>query len=516
VAIPESLLVLSDVHLGSDLNDRGPRVPRSVAIDRDLVALLAHYRAASPDGKRWRLVLAGDFIDFVGMAVEPRDGDRLETSPTALDRDVGLGGAEDHVRIKLGRVAERHADVFAELGRFVAAGHTLTIVLGNHDLELHWESVKRDFCAALERAARASDLSERIEFCAWFFRRDRLVYVEHGHQYDPFCALPYVLAPLSPLDPNRVAASVSDTLLRHIVRRTPGMREYGHETRGLTSYISKGLFLGVRGAWALVRRFFATVFQLRRSARAYASPSGAALAREQDRRLRELSASEAIPEKTLRAVLALQVRPIGVFSSVLLDRLAALVVVLGLLAGVFVFRHGLGDLAAPLAAAIVFGGAALHVVFSRARPAVDSSTVLAERAGHLARLFDSSFVVMGHTHVPMTAPLPDADAASYVNLGSWAEEEPDPAVAAAGAEDPPKAGRHPEGAVSGYRAARTHLVVHDHGDVHEARFCEWRPNEGPRELGVLVRHAAGAASSALAPASASGPAGRPSLAPAAG
>ena len=68
-SISESLLVFSDVHLGSDLNDSGPSVPRSAAIDRDLAHLLAHYRKVSPPADRWRLVVAGDFIDFVGRCV---------------------------------------------------------------------------------------------------------------------------------------------------------------------------------------------------------------------------------------------------------------------------------------------------------------------------------------------------------------------------------------------------------------------------------------------------------------
>src|SRR5690349_20858882 len=121
VATPrESLLVFSDVHLASDLNDGGPGVPRSTAIDRDLAELLAHYRRAAPPADRWRLVIAGDFIDFVGMSIDAGAAE-LETAPTKVDRAYGLGGAEDHVRLKLGRAAERHPDVFAELGAFVAA-----------------------------------------------------------------------------------------------------------------------------------------------------------------------------------------------------------------------------------------------------------------------------------------------------------------------------------------------------------------------------------------------------------
>ena len=71
----ESLLILSDVHLGNDLNDLTPAgVRRSALVDADLANLLTHYRLSPCTGKRWRLVIAGDFIDFVGMSILPREG----------------------------------------------------------------------------------------------------------------------------------------------------------------------------------------------------------------------------------------------------------------------------------------------------------------------------------------------------------------------------------------------------------------------------------------------------------
>jgi hypothetical protein len=478
----ESFLVFSDVHLGSDLNDRGPKVLRSAAVDTDLAAMLAHYRSMPPrSGGRWHLVIAGDFIDFVGMSIDAPSGpgaEELSTQPNATERSFGLGGAEDHVQIKLKRAAARHWDVFVELGRFVGAGHRLTLVHGNHDIELHWDGVKRDFIELLARAAevpKPHDIAARIDFCPWFFHREGLVFIEHGHQYDPFCATPYILAPLCPRDPTRVSPSLSDSLLRHIVRRTPGMKEYGHETRGLASYISWGLLLGVKGAAGLFRRFFGVVFELRRTAKAYSSAEAYAIRDEHERRLHAFARSTALPIEKLRSAIALHVAPIGrtprgVLSSVMLDRLGvfcAVVLVLGVGA---IFRGRLGVFALPGLAGVITGWGVLHVLLSRDRPDVDPATVMLERAARIGRIFSPSFVVMGHTHVPQTASVGDA---TYVNLGSWAEEEPDPEV------DPAKA----------YRAARTHLVVHDLGTRHEASLREWRSGEGPHELEAFVRQA---------------------------
>src|SRR5215472_15582991 len=181
----ESLLILSDIHLGSDLNDR-PETSgtsrRSRRIDDDLVALLAYYRATRPAGERWRIVIAGDFIDFIGMTVHPHAEEELATEPSDEERAHGLGNAADHARAKLRRVAVRHADVFAALAAFVADGHALTLVHGNHDVEFHWDMVKAEFRSillshalrakdprTLNHAAFATSFFERIEFNPWFF-----------------------------------------------------------------------------------------------------------------------------------------------------------------------------------------------------------------------------------------------------------------------------------------------------------------------------------------------------------
>ncbi|HVH42119.1 MAG TPA: hypothetical protein VM925_07235 [Labilithrix sp.] len=470
----ESLLVFSDVHLGSDLNDSGPSVPRSTSIDQDLAALLAHYRQVAPPADRWRLVLAGDFVDFVGMSIDPREGDEITTEPTAAERAFGLGGAEDHVRVKLRRIVARHPDVFRELAAFVSEGNAVTFVTGNHDLEMYWDAVQRDFCVLLTSGdARVEDVAARVEFEPWFFYREGLAYVEHGHQYDPFCATPYLFAPLCPTDPRRVLQSLSDTLLRYIVRRTPGMKEYGHETRGLASYISWGLMLGARGTAGLFVRFFSAVFRLRDVARAYLSEGGARLREEHERRLVEHARSKGLPAEQLRAALSLHVTPIGstprgVLASVMLDRLSVFVFMILAFIAIAILRPWMGGYAVYAIGSLLVVWVALHALFSRARPDVDPAALMGVRAAELAKLFPASFIVMGHTHVPTTKPVGEA---IYVNVGSWAEEEPDPK------DDPAKV----------YRAARTHLVVHAKADRHEAHLFEWRSGEGPQSRSTLVR-----------------------------
>lgn len=463
----ESLLLLSDVHLGSDLNDGGHTHPRSEEIDADLAACIAHYTRIMPGplAVRWRLIIVGDFVDFVGMSIDPRPGDRLATELSPSEAQYGLGGAEDRVLLKLARAEERHPDVFDALRGFVASGHAITFLQGNHDLELHWESVQEAFrdrvCATAEdrEAARA-----RVEFEPWFVHRDGFVYVEHGHQYDPFCSIPFILAPLSPRDPKRVFPSLSDALLRYIVRRTPGMKEYGHEDCGLMSYISWGLMLGFRGALDLHRRFWECIDMLRHVAEGYATPEGEAIKRQHEARLIERARRSGVALEKLERALALHVpsmvsSPRLVLASVMLDRLLACAIAVPLVV-LFAVLH---EWVALFAVAFVW--LLLHFELASGRPSVDPAKLMGERARDLVRLFPASFVVMGHTHVPDTR---DLDGATYVNLGSWAEGKPD------------------DGDDAPYRAARTHLVIHAQADRHEAELRAWKDGR-PEPMRTLVR-----------------------------
>jgi UDP-2,3-diacylglucosamine pyrophosphatase LpxH len=462
----ESLLIFSDVHLGSDLQECAQKSPRRpIAIDRDLVALLRYYRAQQVPADRWRIVIAGDFIDFIGMSIAPSGSEALDSGLTEEEREHGLGSAEDHARVKLARVAKRHADVFEALASFVADGHALTLVHGNHDIEFHWDGVKSDFRALLfEHVASRADVDRetffgRIEFRAWFFYRDGVAYVEHGHQYDPYCSTSNVMAPLSPMDPRRVARGFSDVLLRFVVRRTRGMSDHGHENLGVLHYIRFAARLGASGLVRLGLCFARAVVELFRLRREHFSEGARILREEHEHRVARLGEATRIGVDRLRALLALQAPPItrsirGILASVLLDRLAlAMLAVLTILAlAVFGAFHGHGLYGCIV---VPFAWAFLHRHLARQRH-LDASEALAERATHLSRLFPAAFVVMGHTHVPVYAPAGDA---TYINLGSWAEEELEP--------DTPEQMNEP------VRAARTHVVIHVRGDRPEAHFRTW-------------------------------------------
>lgn len=468
-SVRESLLVFSDVHLGSDLNeqDTGHVVRRSHKIDHDLVALLSHYLAETPAGDRWRIVIAGDFIDFIGISVSAHD-EALATPLNEEETAHGLGNSADHARIKLRRVAERHSDVFEALAAFVANGHMLTVVHGNHDVEFHWDDVKRDFRAILlghaERAG-AVDASflDRIEFNPWFFYWNGVAYIEHGHQYDPYCATEHFMAPLSPFDPRRIARGFCDVLLRHVVRPTRGMVEHGHENAGLGYYLGFGARLGVGGMMRLGLRFARAVRELFRVRQEHLSEAAALLRKEHERRIGLLAEATRIGIVRVRALAAMQAMPItrsisGILASVLLDRLAVAMAAMMLLIGFAILGAFHGHVL--WAGLGVIGAWYLAHRHLSSKRKLDPADEMADRATHLARLLPAAFVVMGHTHAPVRVPVNEG-ASTYINLGSWAEDEAEPDAMP-------------------YRAARTHLVIRIVDGAPVASLLAWDPETGPK------------------------------------
>lgn len=483
-AARDNLLILSDVHLGSDLNDLTPpedRVRRARDVDEDLVRLLRHYRdvpaggsaGAARDG-RWRLVIAGDFVDFIGMTVRSALEGPLSTPPNEDELTYGLGNAEDHARLKLRLVAARHADVFGALAEFVLAGHALTIVHGNHDLEFHWDGVQAEFRAVMRDhaqrlgadASAVEALDARIAFHPWFFYVDGVAYIEHGHQYDEYCSTEHLMAPLSPFDPRRMARGFCDVLLRRVVRPTRGLLEHGHETMGIFGYLSFGARLGVRGMIGLGVRFFGAVIELFRLRRQHFAEAAQVLRQEHERRVALLAEATRIGADRLRAIAALQAPPVtksirGILASVLLDRIALglLCTLAMIVAGAVAARSGHATWLLPLSVLVAWTLA--HRQLTRARR-IDAVDVLAERAGHLAKLFPVAFVVMGHTHVPQQVAMKGT---TYINVGGWAEEEPTPG--------------HDK-----IRAPRTHLVIRsDEGGRPTADLLAWDPEtSAPRNF----------------------------------
>ncbi|MAQ14753.1 MAG: hypothetical protein CMN30_08145 [Sandaracinus sp.] len=461
-----SFLLFSDIHLGADLVDHVRPWLRAEGrgdpgVDKDLAAMLDHYLAAAGPDERWTAIIAGDLVDFIGMNLSRTD--EVETTLTPEEDEHGLGSAADHAVAKVRATAERHGAVFAALGRFVAAGHSLVVVRGNHDLDFHWERAQDAFVEAMGRKSGHDPvaLAARVEFHAWFYYVQGLLFVEHGHQYDAMCNYPNLLAPVRPDDPQRLEWSFSDWLLRMVARPTPGLGADGHQAKGMGEYWRFARSIGLSGMLRLGWRFVRAIGAGIRTGRERLGDAADKIRNQHDKAMEKLAERFRTPLERVRKVADLWPAPVtrgslSVLRSVFMDRVVAAV-----LAALLVLGLGIGG--APvwlLAGTAVAALVALTFYFRGAgrirEREVNPAQAMRSGAARVAKIMPSRFVVMGHTHHPCVEDI--GSGATYVNLGHWAEDDLDGVAA-----EPP----------------RTHLVLRAAGEEFVAELRRWRSDLGP-------------------------------------
>jgi UDP-2,3-diacylglucosamine pyrophosphatase LpxH len=472
-------LLFSDVHLGADLVQHtrpwtASRLLAAHRIDETLGSMLDHYREHREDGRPWRVVIAGDFIDLVGMSISAVPGVTWRTPLSEDDQTHGLGSAEDHAAFKMHAVADRHDLLFRKLAAFVEAGHSLVFVRGNHDVEMYWDAAQRAFLDALikrssfsiDDQARVDQFESRIEFQHWFFYVRGFLYVEHGHQYDATCAYHNVLAPRSPRDPRRISYSFSDILLRYVVRPTRELSAEGHENDSMFDFIRLAFSLGLNGCAKLGYRFFSAVGRMVGSWRDHLSEHASQIKAEHDRQMQQISNVFRLSGENLRAMTQLWATPVTskfftIFRTVFLDGLAGGLMACAVFALLAVLKVLPWMWLPPVLVALVVS----IVVYMKLSKVLEPHAALRLGAKRLAELVPARYVVMGHTHKPMMEVL--SPATTYVNLGNWTNDTVDDQVSG---------------------APCTHLVIrHRDGGQPEARLCGWDGQSGPHVLHRDVR-----------------------------
>ncbi len=172
--------VVSDLHLGPGWLPNGQMDPlEDFSADQEFARFLD---TIGTRGDPVELVLAGDLLEY------------CQTLP-----EIGLASPEDHLgsteaeslqrtRVILGltpSIASGHSEVFQALRRFMVAGNSITIIAGNHDIDLLWDGVWALVFDTIYPPGAWGDLRLVPYSYTLGNGTQGRVYIEHGHEHDP-------------------------------------------------------------------------------------------------------------------------------------------------------------------------------------------------------------------------------------------------------------------------------------------------------------------------------------------
>lgn len=201
---PRYLLIVSDLHLSEGWDEDTKCLSRNedFFFDTSFARFLAKQADdAAHGGYRLRLIIPGDLVDFLQVTTVPPGGNIDGEPISPRERRFGLGTSPAKTCWKLRRIMNGHWRFFEALARFLAAGHELVILPGNHDIEWIIPSVQTCFRDELRKYAApgpGADVDRRVVFLPWFYYEPEFVYIDHGHQYDALNSFDIFLHPFLP------------------------------------------------------------------------------------------------------------------------------------------------------------------------------------------------------------------------------------------------------------------------------------------------------------------------------
>ncbi len=397
-----NIIVLSDLHLSGGWKEKLHRYSsrEDFLFDEPFSRFLRYLEQVSEENRRkWRLVIAGDLIDFLQVTEKPCKQQRRQVGfeLSASEERFGLGTDPDKTVWKLDRVVAGHEVFFRALGEFAASGNKVTIVKGNHDIEFHWLAVRQRFVENTQRvfdelSPSASDadreaIRQNIEFVPWFYYEPGLIYVEHGNQYEPFNSFDDFLNPVLPASPQEPQSRLIDLPLgsffvRYFFNDIEAFAPFADNIKPPLKYIPQLLIRHPFKLLTVFRTFWAyrfLVFQTLRKT-------------FQKHRLKMHSSRATKPGNNWEIGWSNR----GGLSGDKLKRIA------------------------DLKATSIMHNPLTYIKGSLLRPRRPQEDVLREKSRAIRQILpDTKYVVFGHTHKADVYPIPGGNECWYFNVGTW-------------------------------------------------------------------------------------------------
>jgi UDP-2,3-diacylglucosamine pyrophosphatase LpxH len=255
--------------------------------------------AGLPDKKIYR------YDDFA------RAGIKDITDLWSLDSRIeGLATEEEAVLFKSQRILDGHPRFFRALARFLEKGNRVSVIRGNHDVELAWPSTQESIRKHCANLVNRETSSLQLQFYPHYYYESDRMYIEHGQQADGATALRHVYAPfmLTRTGGARVIElDFSSFLVRYLINRVEAINPLSDNIRPRNKYFTWVLREHTASAVWIVAAVLPKVYKLWKK---FVTPVGIEeAARMQNEELIRLAGATGLPVEAARELETLKDPP---------------------------------------------------------------------------------------------------------------------------------------------------------------------------------------------------------------
>lgn len=167
--LKKTILVISDLHLGAGKMIKGRRnFLEDFFFDRELVEFIDYYNNGIYHDQDVELVINGDFLDLLAVPFVNYFDDEFWSEKAAIE--------------KMKMIVRNHKEVMEALKRFISKEkRKIVYIIGNHDAELVFESVKQVFFDVFPE-----DVRDKVVLSNSIVEYEPApnLFIKHGHQYE--------------------------------------------------------------------------------------------------------------------------------------------------------------------------------------------------------------------------------------------------------------------------------------------------------------------------------------------
>ncbi len=345
-------IVISDLHLSAGVDPENGTTSKLEDFTRDDEFTAFIEWLSQRDEAPWNLILAGDVFDFqqvnklptleqVGrynIPVYRDDLDRKAARQAGLPkkniyhhqdfieagiydledlwsievRFEGLGTGEAEMRFKTHVIVDGHPLFFKAIARFLAADNRVTVLRGNHDVEMAWpvthEVVRRAVLGYLPDGQKKH--LDNLRFLAHYYYEKGKIFVVHGQQGEAATAIRNVFSPyIRPKnkDGRVIDLDFSSFLVRYLVNRVENINPLSDNIRPRNRYYT---WLVAEHPLKAVSITATVVPKLRKILNKFSKPPGLEEAERENEAERQRNAEQMdLPQNAAKALSMIEEEP---------------------------------------------------------------------------------------------------------------------------------------------------------------------------------------------------------------